>query len=171
MKAKKITNIISKTITAITVVIILTAGCVVIPGLVGIKPYIVLSGSMEPVIHTGAVAYVNTHATVYEPGDIVMFRMGEGLVTHRIVRMEDGQYVTKGDANETVDMVLVSEEQLVGSYLFQIPYLGYLAAELSPSRLIAIAAWIFLLNGMSLLLTYVVEKAEEDKNGEHPTVP
>lgn len=171
MKAKKITNIISKTITAITAVIILAAGCVVIPGLVGIKPYIVLSGSMEPVIHTGAVAYMNTHATVYEPGDIVMFRMGEGLVTHRIVRMEDGQYVTKGDANETEDMTLVSGEQMVGSYLFQIPYMGYVAAELTPRYLIIIAVWIFLLNGMSMLLTYVVEKSEEEKDDANPTIP
>lgn len=171
MRIKKIMNAVSKAITFITIVIILAAGCVVLPNLVGIKPYIVLSGSMEPVIHTGAVAYVNTHINAFHPGDIVTYQMGEDLVTHRIIRMEDGQYVTKGDANETEDLTLVSAEQMVGRYLFQIPYLGYLAADLSPGILIMIAAWIFLLNGISLALTYVVEKTVEEKDDTHSTIP
>lgn len=171
MKIKKITNVVSKMVTSITVMVVLLTGCVVLPGLIGIKPFIVLSGSMEPVVHTGAIAYVNTHATAYEPGDIVTFRMGDGVVTHRVIRMEDGQYVTKGDANETEDMTLVSGEQMVGSYLFQVPYAGYIAADLTPRHLIAIAAWIILLNGISLLLTYIVEKTEENKENVQPSAP
>lgn len=160
MKIKKITNAISKIVTLATAAVILVAGCVVLPGLAGIKPFIVLSGSMEPAVHTGAVAYVNTRATVYEPEDIVMFRMGDNMVTHRIVRIEDSQYITKGDANETEDMVPVSADQMVGTYMFQIPFLGFLAAKLSPGLLAVIAVWILFLNGMSMLLTWAVDRTE-----------
>ena len=36
-------------------------------------------------------------------GDIVVLSVDEQLVTHRIVGVEDGGFITKGDANEYSD--------------------------------------------------------------------
>lgn len=102
----------------------------------GLQIYTVLSGSMEPAYRTGALVYVrkvDPHAL--EEGKVITFRLQNGTVaTHRIVEVLDstsayGQnaYRTKGDANETPDAVLVSESQIIGSPLFTVPYLGYLA--------------------------------------------
>lgn len=56
---KKTAGLISTAVTAVLFVLIL--GLLVIQ-MFGIKPYIVMSGSMEPTIHTGSVCFVNTIA-------------------------------------------------------------------------------------------------------------
>ena len=46
--------------TLVTVLIVVVAGAVFLPRLFGIDYYIVTSGSMEPSISTGSLAYVDT---------------------------------------------------------------------------------------------------------------
>jgi len=95
----------------------------------GIQSMVVLSGSMEPTIHTGSVVFVQPSQS-YGKGDIVTFKTDSGIrVTHRIVDEKlsnDGlQYTTKGDANSVSDSQNISQSQIVGKSLFSIPYLGY----------------------------------------------
>ncbi len=104
-----------------------------LPHLLALRPLIVLSGSMEPAIHTGSLIFIDTKKKDPLPGDIITIRltMAEGrntLVTHRVIRMEDGLPITKGDANETEDHIIINPAQIVGTYVFQIPYLGYLVS-------------------------------------------
>ena len=61
---------------------------------VGITPYVVLSGSMEPKVPTGSLCFINEHVK-YESiktGDVIAFKMSDGtLVTHRAVdKTEEG---------------------------------------------------------------------------------
>lgn len=164
---KKIISVISASITAATVFVFLSAAVFVAPRAAGIVPYIVKSGSMEPVISTGAAAFINTKDTDAEPGDIITYCLGsesgkETLVTHRVVGIKDGMYVTKGDANDVEDMSLVEEDQIIGTYLFQLPKAGYFLAWLERKRLIAAAFWILLLNGISMALHFAFS---EDSSG------
>lgn len=119
----------------------LTAGAVLfVPKVLGYRPYIVLSGSMEPEIHTGSMAYIDTKDTDIEPGDIMAFYESNGaVVTHRAVRgnAESG-YATKGDANDAEDFNIVPQENVIGTYRWSIPYLGYIISALS-ERTIAVA--------------------------------
>lgn len=96
--------------------------------LFGIRPAIVLSGSMEPTISTGSLCFVDTRKadTVFQPGDIVAFRSGGMLVTHRIKERTPDGYRTKGDANQTADLGMIRQEDIQGETLFWIPHLGYL---------------------------------------------
>lgn len=103
----------------------------VIPIKGGYKILVVLSGSMEPAIHTGSVAAVKP-AREYKVGDIITF--GEKTktktpTTHRIheIKETDGvkSYITKGDANNAPDQKPVSEKEIIGKVLFSVPYLGY----------------------------------------------
>lgn len=156
---KKFINRFSQITTVLTVSVIVLSAVFVIPGFFGVVPYIVRSGSMEPVIHTGAVAFVNQGDKEVQPGDIVTYRLTgtpdqDILVTHRVIRVWDGVYTTMGDANEAEDLSPVTQEQLVGTYVCQIPYAGYLMAYMSRKTALAAAAWILLLNGISMAMTW-----------------
>lgn len=137
-----------------TLVILLSAAALMGPKLLGYDPFIVESGSMEPLIPTGGIAYINTRDTDAAVGDVVTFRLtGAGadtLVTHRIVREEDSAFITKGDANASEDQNPVSREQIIGTYAWSIPKLGFLMAK--RERLIPLLAfWVIGLNALSAL--------------------
>lgn len=93
----------------------------------------VLSGSMEPDLRVGGVVV----SKPVEPGeisvgDIIVYRSGETLTTHRVIEVinQPGEFslLTKGDANEDPDMSPVPASSVVGKVFFDLPYLGYLAA-------------------------------------------
>lgn len=93
----------------------------------GIRPFIVVSGSMEPAIKTGSISWVNLRADAghLEQGDILAFERNDGeLVLHRILRRTEAGMVTKGDANQVPDAALVREHQIKGKVLFSVPYVG-----------------------------------------------
>lgn len=114
------------------------------PVLLGIKSFVVLTGSMEPTVPTGSIIYSIKDAGL-RVGDVIAFKSGEVIVTHRIVKVQDqaGQrvlglvapmsnqsdsskvfYQTKGDANKVADSKLVESSQVVGKVLFLIPFVG-----------------------------------------------
>lgn len=90
------------------------------PGVFGIKPVIVLSGSMEPAIKTGDMIFLHKADPVkLQEGDVICYLSSGKAVTHRIAGIlagEDGEmrYVTKGDANNAEDRVAVTADQLEG---------------------------------------------------------
>ena len=87
--------------------------------------FVILSGSMEPALSPGDVVVVSDSASV-QVGDVITFDGGDTVpVTHRIIAVEDGQYVTKGDANENVDGAAVPPENVLGRVVLTIPVVGY----------------------------------------------
>ena len=83
----------------------------------------VLTGSMEPTILTDDYIIIDRNATTdLSEGDIVSYYSNDPqiagmVVTHRIVGiLDDGRYLTRGDAN-TVNDPPVSREQIVGRYV------------------------------------------------------
>ena len=157
--------------TLLVIVMILLAMLLVGVRLIGLTPYAVLSGSMEPTYHVGALIYVKDippeEITIGTP---ITFVVNEDLLlaTHRVVDVmvltereepmldetgapmidEDGDevmqtvpldepiyyYQTKGDANEDVDGSAVRYENVVGTPVFTIPYLGYLSSWLQTKK-------------------------------------
>lgn len=101
--------------------------------LIGLVPYTVLSGSMEPNYHVGSLVYVrDTDPLTMQKDDPVTYRMEGGtVVTHRIVEVLEDEagrkYRTKGDANNTPDGVLLTPDRIIGKPLFTIPLLGYVS--------------------------------------------
>lgn len=153
----------------VSVIVLIVAAAFIVPKFVGIMPYIVESGSMEPQIHTGAVAFIDTHDKNVAVGDVVTYQIGEtGLkkyVTHRIVKEGPDGYVTKGDANEVEDANSVKQEQIVGTYRYSIPYAGRLFAQKSKVTFVAIF-WVILLNAMSMVVSALAGKAEKEEQEE-----
>ena len=140
----------------ITVLMIVCAGGILLLHLLGVQTYIVMSGSMEPKIHTGAIALIDTADRYAEKGDIVAYRMGEGddeiLITHRVIRKTDSGYITKGDANDSEDDKEVSQSQIVGTFIGSVPKAGYAVDTLGKRGLAGIVLWITSLNILSSLL-------------------
>lgn len=103
-----------------------------VPSFFGWKPFIVLSGSMETQISAGDIVVVKEIDTKeLKKGDIIAFKDGNIVITHRIdeVTEIDGktQYITKGDNNSTQDIGYVSPEQIEGVFKFKVSRLGNLA--------------------------------------------
>lgn len=87
----------------------------------------VQSGSMEPAIKTGSLVTVRK-INNYQKGEVITYRSkkdSKTTITHRIVEIKDGQFITKGDANDVVDADPVSKELILGKIGLAIPLLGY----------------------------------------------
>ena len=88
----------------------------------------VQSGSMEPAIKKGSVIVI-IPSSDYKIGDVVTFKKNRTPITHRVVdikKKEINVYVTKGDANESLDMWEVYENDIIGKSVFSVPFLGYI---------------------------------------------
>jgi signal peptidase I len=118
---------------AAVIVLGLTAS-IVVPRAMGWQGMIVLSGSMEPALKTGGLAFMEPISSnelgSIQRGDILTYRLqqGTGLVSHRVVDIIDGPqgraFITRGDANEENDRETVQAGQVVGKVRFDLPYLG-----------------------------------------------
>ncbi|MBR6689453.1 MAG: signal peptidase I [Clostridia bacterium] len=103
-----------------------------VPSFFGWKPFIVLSGSMETEIYSGDLAIVKeVDASKIKENDVIAFKSGNIVVTHRVIEIvnEGGvtKYKTKGDNNNIEDEGYVLAEQIEGLYQFKVSRMGNLA--------------------------------------------
>ena len=164
---KKLWSVLSTLIViAVVALAILLAGV----RIVGLTPYVVLSGSMEPTYHTGSLIYdKKVDPFTLKEGDVITFMVSEDtLATHRIVGVvpdedEPGtiRFRTKGNANDSEDGTLVHYKNVVGTPVFTIPYLGYFSNWIThaPGKYIAITAAVVFL--ILLFLPDMLKKADE----------
>ena len=170
---KKIWNLIT---TLIVIAAVLLAVLLVGVRLAGLQVFTVLSGSMEPTYHTGSLIYVKkVDAAKLSEGTVITFMLDENTVaTHRIVGVvpdedEPGvvRYRTKGDANEAEDGSLVHYKNVIGTPVFSIPKLGYLANYIQhpPGTYVAVSAGaaVLLLMFLPELIGMMRGDGEEDK--------
>ena len=80
---------------------------------------------MEPEIPTGSVVVVDGRKKEWNPGDVITYRRGNMVVTHRIVEKSEEGYCTKGDANAEEDAGIVLEKQVIGNVIVALPWLGF----------------------------------------------
>ena len=165
---KKVWNIVSTVLVALVVVLaLLLAGA----RLVGLQVFTVLSGSMEPAYHTGSLIYVKKIDTMdIHPGTVITFMLDEDTVaTHRVAGIvpdeEDPAVIrfrTKGDANTAEDGSLVHYKNVIGTPVFTIPGLGYVANYIQhpPGTYVAISAAAVL-----LLLVFLPDIFASEKKG------
>lgn len=100
-----------------------------VPCLWGDKPLVVISGSMEPTLKVGGILYYEKiDLDDFNKDDILVYKTKNHIISHRIVEIIDDGFITKGDANNSIDSILVKEEQVLGKGTdWSIPYLGYYA--------------------------------------------
>lgn len=89
------------------------------------NPYVIVSGSMEPELPVGSLCFIDCQQKETETGDIISYKAGDSVITHRVAEVTDEGYVTKGDANDSKDPGIVKPKQIFGTCVFSIPKAGY----------------------------------------------
>lgn len=164
---KQIWNWISGVLVGI---VVLLAIALVGVRLIGLQPFVVLSGSMEPTYHVGSLIYVKSvDYKELKAGDPITYMISQDtVVTHRIIEVlvdeeepDDIRYFTQGDANDVPDGTSVHYKNIIGKPVFSIPYLGYVSNYIQnpPGTYIAISAGAIL-----ILLAFLPDIfSDEDK--------
>lgn len=143
----------------------------VIPNFLGYTPFIIVSGSMEPVIKTNDVIVTHKiNQNDIKVGDIVSYKSSQDdvIVTHRIIEIkeENGQtiYVMKGDSNKSQDSEIVTYSKIQGKYLYSIPLVGnivtYIKTPLGMCMVIGVVVLIYIIFD---IIGRMFEKDELDK--------
>jgi signal peptidase I len=138
---------------------------------IGYRPVVVLSGSMEPKMPVGSIIYYA--ATTYEEievGDIVTYTIRDDsntMVTHRVLEKNeaDRSLIMKGDANEKADVNPVRFSDIKGkTTLYVLPYIGYLIYYIKNYIVIAVILAILVLK--SLLDRFILKDEEVETEQE-----
>lgn len=131
-----------------------------IPSIFGYKSFVIVSGSMMPELQIGDIVIIKDEKDLnINQGDIISFREGNSITTHRVAEIIEGepvQYKTKGDANNAEDINPVLLENIEGKYVLKIPKLGNVVIFMQNKIgivLIAILIYIF----------YVYNKNKEER--------
>ena len=159
----KILNYLFKGLSWIVIAVIVMYMAIAAPLIMGFRPGVVLTGSMQPTFPVGSIVYY--HKCAFEDlqeGDPITFKAEDALVTHRITTVNgiSRTVVTKGDNNPTEDPAPVEENQIVGKTTkFAIPFAGYFVTYGKKPVAIALMAAILLIN-------YVLENLCSGQKGE-----
>jgi signal peptidase len=104
-------------------------------GVFPVYPSVIATGSMEPMIMPGDVILVKKIAdmediNLLKVGDVMQFKRGSILVTHRILEIKESEkegksYRTKGDNNSGADADLVKSEDIKGTIVYVVPKIGW----------------------------------------------
>ena len=101
-----------------------------VPSVFGYKPFVVMSGSMEPKINKGDLIFVKKVDTdTLKVGDVIAFRNPDNTVTtHRIKDVIESKnktcYETKGDNNNTADPDITCSNLVEGKYVSRVAKVG-----------------------------------------------
>ena len=130
-------------------------------------------------IHTGSLVIskrVSPENLVI--GDVVTFKSKDDsttLVTHRIeqISKENGElsFITKGDANDVIDLEPVKPENIIARVQYDIPYLGYMTEFIKTKQgmllVVIIPAIALLLIEIFKLIGYASELDKQKKAQNH----
>lgn len=155
----------------LAVTIALTAAFMV-PKFIGLQPYVVTSGSMEPKYPVGSLIYVEkVEAEEISVGDAITFYLQgtETIATHQVYEIDrqQRQFRTQGinnrdqQGNILQDALPVDYDSVIGRAIFCIPYLG------TVNRFCTTAPGSYVLIGLAFLvagISFVLEYFPEEKN-------
>ena len=90
----------------------------------------IMTGSMSPVYNRGDAVFINKKdAKDIKVGEILAFNLGSGIVTHRVINIDEKNgaftFTTKGDANDTADQFIITNENVIGTVDYVIKYAGF----------------------------------------------
>ena len=113
-----------------------------------VRLFCVITGSMEPLIPAGSlVVSKSINFDNVKKGKVIVFNNQDNrrVTTHRVVEIQDGQYVTKGDANSYNDRYLVTPADVMGEVMGVFPTTDPMSTTIQ-------LAFLFLVLGLGILL-------------------
>ena len=164
---RKVWNIITNLILGILILFILAFFALFA---MGMRPYVIVSGSMEPTIQTGSVCFVDETVTYEEvqENDIIAYEAANGsYVTHRAIDITESGIETQGDNNDVSDGVSTTEENFIGLTKFSIPYLGYFSRFIATTTGKVVVGSIFVIFMiLNVIIQEVTSKKQKKNSGE-----
>jgi len=173
-KLKKVVSIFQWLLTVVLVSVVLLLIFTTFNPIKSFQVLRVMSGSMEPAIKVGSVAFVQkVKPKALKKGEIITYASAEDpnmSVTHRLVAIEEKEgktvFITKGDVNNTEDITEVSSSQIKGRVIFSLPFLGYLSVwvrkPLGFGLLVILPAFLIIISEI-LNIKKAIEKEVEKK--------
>lgn len=104
------------------------------------EPRYIVSGSMEPQIHVGALSFVDAQAYAKgadpEVGDVILYRSPSGReVMHRVIRTEGDSEGLKiycqGDNNSSEDFAPVQKMQIIGKTKYVVNFVAPIVRKIA----------------------------------------
>ncbi len=141
------------------------------PNFLGIKTYVIISGSMEPSLQIGDIVIVKKVAqNELKQGDIISYRQGQSVITHRIAEVIDKEgeveYKTKGDNNNAEDSGILSYEMIEGKVVKHISQIGKIAIILQKKGtiiFIILILYIYILYSSSIKKKRALRKLKREE--------
>ena len=122
----------------------------------GFSIFNISSGSMKETIQIDDIIIVKEEQDFNE-GDIITFFKDEQIITHRIIeKLDDGNFVTKGDANNSKDSK-VYRQNIIGKVIKIVPKGGVWIKVFSDSKVIICVVITLIFIGITL------QNGEEEK--------
>lgn len=135
------------------------------PSFLGIKTYVIISGSMQPELDIGDIVVVKkVEKKQLNKGDIISFRQGQNVITHRIydITLEENELKiqTKGDNNNTKDEGIITYNDIEGKVIKKVSKLGNIVITLKGKKIILI---IILIIYVYLIYDGIVKKRKNKR--------
>lgn len=124
----KFLKVIKVLINTLMTMILILGSIFILLYIVGIEPYVVETGSMEPTIQRGSLSFINKHEDFnnIKENDVIAFSLPTGKkATHRVIKKTQKGLETQGDSNNSLDGVITTQANYVGKNIFSIPKIGY----------------------------------------------
>jgi signal peptidase I len=130
-------------LTAAAALTLVMAGLVLLGGFGTLVTH---GGSMAPRLRPGDLVVVHRQPA-YRVGDVVAYRSRSlGIsVLHRIVDIDGGRFVTRGDSNDWLDPDRPSAAEMTGRLVLRVPKLGAAVQALHSPTVLAAAAVLLVL--------------------------
>jgi len=109
---------------------------------------------------TGDVIIVKGQ-TDYAARQVITFKDSSNrIVTHRIVDIKNGIFITKGDANRTTDNGNIQINQIIGKLVYILPKLGFIVVF---SKSIPGVIIFMIIPGIYIIVSEILKSAKKSK--------
>jgi signal peptidase I len=113
---------------------------------------VVLSDSMEPVFYKNDVVFGLSWVTP-QPGDIAIYQERDingkvqQDVVHRVITLSQaGEYMFKGDNNQSADALMVAKEDVRGTVVLSLPGIGSLLNPIGALAIVGVIGGVWALS-------------------------
>lgn len=118
----------------------------------------VATGSMSPTIEVGDVVITKITKDVNQ-NDVIVYKDGESIITHRLIEKNEEEIITRGDANNSEDKP-IKENMIIGQVIKIIPQLGTWQKILSSPEILVLIIMLIII--LSTIYAYTSKAEEKD---------
>ena len=119
----------------------------------------VATGSMANTINIGDIVVVKVNEA-FKENDIIVYKEENSFITHRVIKIDGQDLITRGDANNSEDKPIKSD-QILGKVIYIIPKIGIWRKVLASPEILGMIIISIILLGVVLMLTSKTEKEKE----------